>query len=376
MPWVRIDEEFPRHPKVVKAGPLGMAMHVAALCYCNQYLTDGFVPRAVVVGLLDLSGIGMRQWMGELTGGGEDASWELVVQDLEAAGLWEREQGGWRIHDFHDYQPSREHVLRLREIRKVVGAKGGKAKQKQIAKQPESKSPSRSEAPQPVAAPAEDAGQEGPAAYPPKPGHESGQSAQDRSNLLSNRQTNEEAKSYPVPVPVPPVGDPGVQVIPEAETDGLPTVAASQATRPESQDTIDVFEAWKATLPPGSRPRLTPSRRDAIKAALKRYDRQDVLDAARGWVNDPWPERAQQNDLAQLLHMGSKRKPANILERMRDLHRRGPPQVMGRRTAEMARNARDLHALVENLKGGEIGDGGRVGAADGSAQRELPRPAG
>jgi hypothetical protein len=131
MPWVRIDEEFPRHPKVVKAGPLGMAMHVAALCYCNQYLTDGFIPRAVVSGLIDLSGIGMRQWMGEVAGGGEDATWELVVQDLEDAGLWEREQGGWRIHDYHDYQPSREHVLKVREVRKEAGRKGGQAKSKQ-----------------------------------------------------------------------------------------------------------------------------------------------------------------------------------------------------------------------------------------------------
>jgi hypothetical protein len=135
MPWVRIDEEFPRHPKVVKAGPLGMAMHVAALCYCNQYLTDGFVPRAIVAGLIDLSGIGMRQWMGEVAGGGEDATWELVVQDLEAAGLWEREQGGWRIHDYHDYQPSREHVLKVREVRQEAGRKGGQAK----PKRPESK---------------------------------------------------------------------------------------------------------------------------------------------------------------------------------------------------------------------------------------------
>src|SRR6266540_5902380 len=65
MPWVRIDEEFARHPKVVAAGPLGMAMQVAALCYCNQYLTDGFIPRTVVAGLLDFAGLGMRMWQGD-----------------------------------------------------------------------------------------------------------------------------------------------------------------------------------------------------------------------------------------------------------------------------------------------------------------------
>jgi hypothetical protein len=146
MPWVRIDEEFPHHPKVMKAGPLGMAMHVAALCYCNRYLTDGFVPKSAAATLLDFSGIGMRQWMGEVTGGGVDATWELVVEDLEAAGLWERTEGGWQIHDYHDYQPSREHVLKLRETRRAVGRKGGQAKGKQVAKQPPSNDEATSQA--------------------------------------------------------------------------------------------------------------------------------------------------------------------------------------------------------------------------------------
>ena len=127
MPWVRLDEEFARHPKVLAAGPLGMAMQVAALCYCNSYLTDGFVPRSVVSGLLDLEGLGMRMWNGELFGGGEDANWKLVVSDLLDAGLWDEVPGGYRIHDYHEYQPSKEQVLREREQKKLAGQKGGKA---------------------------------------------------------------------------------------------------------------------------------------------------------------------------------------------------------------------------------------------------------
>lgn len=130
MPWVRIDEEFARHPKVVAAGPLGMAMQIAALCYCNQYLTDGFIPRSVVGGLLDFEGLGMRMWQGDVMGGGEDATWQLVVEDLLTAGLWVEEKGGYRIHDYHDYQPSREAALKLREDRIAAGHKGGKASAK------------------------------------------------------------------------------------------------------------------------------------------------------------------------------------------------------------------------------------------------------
>lgn len=116
MAWVRIDDGFTQHPKVVQAGPLGIAMQIAGLCYCNRYLTDGFIPRAVVPNLLNLEGIAMRVWDGELFGGGEDATWQLVVSDLIAAGLWEEVEGGYRIHDYLDYQPSRADVLRERGI--------------------------------------------------------------------------------------------------------------------------------------------------------------------------------------------------------------------------------------------------------------------
>lgn len=133
-----------------------------------------------------------------------------------------------------------------------------------------------------------------------------------------------------------------------------------------------VFDAWVASFPDVTRRDLTPARRDAIKAALARYPPEDVADAARGWVNDPWLERAQQNDLAQLLHMGSKRKPANILERMRDLHRRGPPQTLGKHTAQ----AKATYDQMRQWAGGDSSDPAGVDPDRGQAQRELPRPAG
>jgi hypothetical protein len=148
MGWVKIDDGFTRHPKVMKAGPLGIAMQVAALCYCNQYLTDGFIPRSVVAGLLNLEGIGMRMWDGELFGGGEDATWVLIVEDLIESGLWEEVEGGFQIHDYLDYQPSKAEVLAEREQKKMAGQKGGlvsaqaraQAKSKQVLEQNLSKS--------------------------------------------------------------------------------------------------------------------------------------------------------------------------------------------------------------------------------------------
>jgi len=132
-----------------------------------------------------------------------------------------------------------------------------------------------------------------------------------------------------------------------------------------------VFDAWVTSFPDPTRRDLTPARQMAIKAALKCYPLKDVADAARGWVNDPWSDRAQQNDLAQLLHMGSKRKPANILERMRDLWRRGPPATLGKQTAQAVATYRQMKQM-----GGGAGDMGPVDRDRGQAQRELPPPAG
>lgn len=115
MAWVRIDDEFYHHPKVVKAGPLGIAMQVSALCYCNKYLTDGFIPISAIPSLLNLDGIRMRMWSNETFVGGEDAEWKLIVDDLVDAGIWEECIGGYKIHDYLDYQPSRSQVIAERD---------------------------------------------------------------------------------------------------------------------------------------------------------------------------------------------------------------------------------------------------------------------
>lgn len=134
MTWVRIDDRFAQHPKVVAAGPLAMAMQVAALGYCNRELTDGFIPRSIARTLMDCdpeAGIAVS------------VSW--VIGRLIQAGMWEEVEGGYRIHDFHDYQPTKEEVLALREKRVEAGRIGGlkraeniqanEAKSKQSAKQ-------------------------------------------------------------------------------------------------------------------------------------------------------------------------------------------------------------------------------------------------
>lgn len=115
MTWVRLDDQFAQHPKLVTAGPLGIALFVAGLAYCNRNLTDGFIPWAAARLLLSWE---FRERNGRLgtvsvTSGlaGEDVTTEYVATLLIASGLWTEIDGGYVVHDYLDYQPSKEQVL-------------------------------------------------------------------------------------------------------------------------------------------------------------------------------------------------------------------------------------------------------------------------
>ena len=132
MAWVKLDDKFAQHPKVLQAGPLGLALYVAGLCYANMHLTDGFLPERSVPMLLNFNGLAMGMWnSGAGFGGGEDATWDKVAADLVIAELWERVEGGWMIHDYLQFQPSKDQVLSTRHERQVAGSKGGLAKAQQ-----------------------------------------------------------------------------------------------------------------------------------------------------------------------------------------------------------------------------------------------------
>ena len=60
MAWVKLDDHFAEHPKVVQAGPVAGFLFVAALCYANRHLTNGFIPAAQVTALLPRDGDQLR----------------------------------------------------------------------------------------------------------------------------------------------------------------------------------------------------------------------------------------------------------------------------------------------------------------------------
>jgi len=139
MPWVRIDDHFDEHPKFARAGPLGIAMWVAGLAYCNRNLTDGFIPWAVARRLLNWEFLGpeLDDPRGRtihkisISSGmrGEDVTCSYVVDLLIDAGLWEERGDGYQVHDYGDYQPSKEETIGQRDelssVRAAAGRVGG-----------------------------------------------------------------------------------------------------------------------------------------------------------------------------------------------------------------------------------------------------------
>ena len=135
MTWTKIDDQFYDHPKVVAAGPLGIALFVCGLSYCSRHLTDGFISAVQVQRLIDIDNPGK------------------VAERLVAVGLWERRDGGYQVHDYLDYNPSRARVKATRQARAEAGREGGlrsgEARRKQAEEEEEAngkQTPSKKEA--------------------------------------------------------------------------------------------------------------------------------------------------------------------------------------------------------------------------------------
>lgn len=122
MPWVKLDDHFDEHPKIAAVGPLGLALWVVSIAYCNRNLTDGFIPRSVADRLVDwthpddegrpwLLGITKSKDSDATFSPGCDVDSSLVIDTLLEGGIWHEVQGGYRIHDYSDYQPSKSDVL-------------------------------------------------------------------------------------------------------------------------------------------------------------------------------------------------------------------------------------------------------------------------
>jgi hypothetical protein len=108
MTWFKVDDSFYDHPKIFDAPDCAVALWTRAGTWSARNLTDGFVPAGMPARLCDDP--------------------ETAVGQLLNRGLWKKARGGYKFHDWADYQPSAESVKTLREKRSQAGKRGGQAK--------------------------------------------------------------------------------------------------------------------------------------------------------------------------------------------------------------------------------------------------------
>jgi hypothetical protein len=97
MTWVKIDDRFPSHRKVALLSDRAFRLHVSAICWCSENLTDGRITNRELSLITRIRGV------------------KATAKQLEDAGVWDRTEDGWAIHDYLDFNPSRDQVLAERK---------------------------------------------------------------------------------------------------------------------------------------------------------------------------------------------------------------------------------------------------------------------
>jgi hypothetical protein len=103
--WAKFDDSFYDHPKIMQVleeEPMAMVLFVRAATYCARHLTDGCLRRNVIESLVPLQ-----------------RDREVQVKALIDAGLLYDHEGRFYIHDYLDYNPSRDETAEKRERDRV-----------------------------------------------------------------------------------------------------------------------------------------------------------------------------------------------------------------------------------------------------------------
>lgn len=106
MSWVRKDDQMPIHRKVAPLSDAAYRLLDEAICWSNRNLTDGAIAAAE---LKDISARGKPKNAAELVA---RRLWHMAGEECESPKCPPAGPDGWVIHDYWEYQPSREKALR------------------------------------------------------------------------------------------------------------------------------------------------------------------------------------------------------------------------------------------------------------------------
>lgn len=93
MPWAKFDDRFPSNRKISLLSDRAFRLYVSGVCWCAENLTDGLIRDEELRLIAHVRNI------------------NATARELVERRLWVRVEDGWVIHDYGDYQPSREQVI-------------------------------------------------------------------------------------------------------------------------------------------------------------------------------------------------------------------------------------------------------------------------
>lgn len=110
MPWAKLDDGFYDDPKVRRAGLAASGLFCRAIAYSSRHLTDGYVD---------------KEWVEEQCTRVKPSERDRIITALTDVGLFEQQNGGYRIANYLKFNPSRADVEARREADRI--RKGGEA---------------------------------------------------------------------------------------------------------------------------------------------------------------------------------------------------------------------------------------------------------
>lgn len=128
---VRIDDRFPDHPKVQALSNEAECLHVAAMCHCVKYLTDGLIAEATARSLAAPILEKLRHRIADISPLFDVSNIPApgdLFRELITVKTWRRTKTGFEIHDFGKHQRLRADVEAGLEAQRSGQEAGGKAR--------------------------------------------------------------------------------------------------------------------------------------------------------------------------------------------------------------------------------------------------------
>jgi len=109
MAYIQVEASVRTHKKFLKVGPAASWLWLCGMGYCQDGLTDGFIPFEAI----DYLGV-------------KPATARKLKSVLVAERLWDDVPGGWRVHDYLAHNRAAVEIKATKERRRAGGALGGR----------------------------------------------------------------------------------------------------------------------------------------------------------------------------------------------------------------------------------------------------------